>query len=221
MTIEIWSDIMCPFCYIGKRNFESALDQINGKENVQIIWKSFQLDPTIPENFDEKINVYQYLADRKGMSYEQSVRLHESVVRTAKEAGLTYNFDKAIIANSFNAHRLIQLAKEKGLGDQAEERLFVAYFTEGRDFGDSAELVKLGTDIGLTEKEVNDALTNDIYAKKVRQDIYEAQTIGIRAVPSFIFNRRYAVTGAQPPHVFLQTLEKSYEEWKELDPSVL
>jgi len=127
MTIEIWSDIMCPFCYIGKRNFESALDQFKGKENVQIIWKSFQLDPTIPENFDEKINVYQYLADRKGMSYEQSVRLHESVVRTAKEAGLTYNFDKAIIANSFNAHRLIQLAKEKGLGDQAEERLFLAY----------------------------------------------------------------------------------------------
>ena len=212
---------MCPFCYIGKRNFETALKQFEGKDNIQIIWKSFQLDPTIPETFDEKMNVYEYLADRKGMSYEQSVRLHESVVRTAREAGLTYNFDKAIVANSFNAHRLIQLAKEKGLGDEAEERLFLAYFTEGKDFGDPAELINLGTGIGLTEAEVNEALTNDIYAKKVRQDIYEAQTIGIRAVPSFIFNRRYAVTGAQPPYVFLQTLQQSYAEWKELNASAV
>lgn len=220
MTIEIWSDIMCPFCYIGKRNFESALNQFERKDNIQIIWKSFQLDPAIPEHFGQKINVYQYLAERKGMSYEQSVRLHESVVRTAKEAGLTYNFDKAIVANSFNAHRVIQLAKDNGLGDQAEERFFLAYFTEGRDLGDTAELVALGNDIGLTEPEVRTALNDDAYAKKVRQDIYEAQTIGIRAVPSFIFNRRYAVTGAQPPHIFLQTLKKSFSEWKELNPSI-
>jgi len=220
MIIEIWSDIMCPFCYIGKRNVESALSQFEEKDNIEIVWKSFQLDPSIPQSFDEKVNVYQYLADRKGMSYEQSERMHESVVRTAKEAGLTYNFDTAIVANSFKAHRLIQLAKEKGIGDQAEERLFRAYFTEGRDFGDPEELVKLGNDIGLTEPEVIEALTNDIYANKVRQDIYEAQTIGIRAVPSFIFNRRYAVTGAQPPHVFLQTLERSFSEYKTMDSSV-
>lgn len=210
---------MCPFCYIGKRNFESALGQFEHPGDIQITWKSFQLDPAIPEHFGKKVNVYEYLAERKGMSYEHSERLHESVVQTAAKACLTYNFDKAIVANSFNAHRVIQYAKQKELGDEAEERFFHAYFTEGKDLGEKEVLVELGKDIGLTEADVQQALSNDEYATLVKQDIYEAQSIGIRAVPSFIFNRRYIVTGAQPPDVFLQTLRKSFTEWKKLDLS--
>ena len=120
MKVEVWSDIMCPFCYIGKRNYEAALSGFEGRENIVIEWRSFQLDPTIPKHSPVKENVYQYLAEKKGISYEQSAKMHERVIRMAKDAGLDYRFDKAIVANSFDAHRMIQLAKEKGLGDAAE-----------------------------------------------------------------------------------------------------
>lgn len=217
MKVEVWSDIMCPFCYIGKRNYEAGLKQFADTNNIEIIWKSFQLDPNIPEAVEE--NVYQYLADRKGMSYEQSVQMHESVIATAKQAGLDYNFDKAVIANSFNAHRMIQMAKTKGLGDAAEERLFYAYFTEGKNFGSTDVLVELGKDIGLTEVEVQTALTDDTYAYKVRQDVEEAQQLGVRGVPFFVFDRKYAISGAQPPAAFLETLEKSFSEWRKEHPA--
>ena len=213
MKVEVWSDIMCPFCYIGKRNYETALDQFTDKNLVEIEWHSFQLDPTIPVKNEKKVNVYQYLAEKKGMSYEYSKKLHEKLIQTARDAGLEYNFDKAIVANSFDAHKMIQLAKTKNLGDAAEERLFRAYFTEGRDFGDTDTLVSLGKDIGLQENEIRDALKSDEFAYKVEQDIQEANDIGVGGVPFFVFNGKYAVSGAQPPEYFLQTLQKSFEEW--------
>lgn len=214
MKVEIWSDIMCPFCYIGKRNFENALAQFADSNNIQIEWKSFQLDPTIPTHFDEKVNVYDYLAERKGWSHEQSIAMHDRVVEMAKNVGLDYRFDQAVVANSFHAHRMIQMAKTKGLGDAAEERLFRAYFTEGKNFGDPAVLVELGSDIGLSEAEVKEALSNDDWAFLVNQDIREAQSIGVTGVPFFVFDRKYAVSGAQPPQAFLQALAQSYDEWK-------
>ena len=213
MKVEVWSDIMCPFCYIGKRNYETALQKFKDKDLVEIEWHSFQLDPTIPVKNENKVNVYQYLAEAKGMSYEYSKKLHEKLIQTAKNAGLEYNFDKAIVANSFDAHKMIQLAKTKKLGDAAEERLFSAYFTEGRDFGDTDTLVSLGKDIGLQENEIRNALKSDEYARKVEQDIQEANDIGVGGVPFFVFNRKYAISGAQPPDYFLQTLQKSFEEW--------
>jgi predicted DsbA family dithiol-disulfide isomerase len=213
MKVEVWSDIMCPFCYIGKRNYEMALKQFEYSDRVEIEWHSFQLDPTIPKKNEKKVNVYQYLAETKGMSYEYSKKLHEKLIQTAKNAGLEYNFDKAVVANSFDAHKMIQLAKTKGLGDAAEERLFHAYFTEGRDFGDTDTLVSLGKDIGLQEDEIREALGSDEYSYKVEQDIQEANDIGVGGVPFFAFNRKYAISGAQPPEYFLQTLQKSFEEW--------
>jgi predicted DsbA family dithiol-disulfide isomerase len=218
MKVEVWSDIMCPFCYIGKRNYESALNRFANNKNVEIVWKSFQLDPTIPQVVDKKVSVYQYLADRKGWSYGQSVKMHEGVVQTAKMAGLEYHFDKAVIANSFKAHRLIQMAKTKGLGDKAEERFFFAYFSEGLDLGNTDVLTNLGKDIGLTEPEIIEALTSDEYAYKIQQDIQEGQNLGIRGVPFFIFNRKYAISGAQPSNSFLETMEKSYSEWRKENP---
>lgn len=213
MKVEIWSDIMCPFCYIGKRNFEAAMQQFADSANIEVEWKSFQLDPNIPVQ-TVPTNVYAYLAKRKGISYDESVKMHERVVAMAKQAGLQYNFDKAVIANSFNAHRLIQLAKTKQLGAQAEERLFYAYFTEGKDMGNVAVLKELGKDIGLTEAEVNTALTDSRYADKVNTDISEARRVGASGVPFFVFDRKYSVSGAQPPAVLLQTLQKSFKEWQ-------
>ncbi len=218
MKVEVWSDIMCPFCYIGKRNYEAALSQFAENKNIELEWHSFQLDPTIPASSDKKLSVYEYLAERKGMTYEQSVSMHHSVIQTAKNAGLTYNLDNAIVANSFDAHKMIQLAKTKGLGDEAEERLFYAYFTEGKDFGKLETLVELGLEIGLLEEEIVSAVNSDDFAYKVQQDIQEAQNIGVRGVPFFVFNRKYGVSGAQPPQAFLQTLEQSFNEWRKDNP---
>ena len=214
MKVEVWSDIMCPFCYIGKRNYETALQQFSQNDQVEIEWHSFQLDPTIPETTNEKISVYQYLADRKGMTYEQSVNMHKGVIETAKNAGLTYNFDKAIVANSFSAHKMIQLAKTKGLGDAIEERLFLAYFTQGKDLGNIDILVELGEETGLKKDEIISAIQSDEFAYKVKTDIQEAQNIGVRGVPFFVFNRKYGISGAQPPKAFLQTLEQSFKDWE-------
>ncbi len=205
---------MCPFCYIGKRHYEAALQQFPEAEHLEIIWKSFQLDPSIPTDIPKKVSVYQYLAERKGISEEQSIRMHEGVVEMAKKAGLNYQFDKAIVANSFQAHRLIQKAKTKGLADEMEERLFAAYFTEGKDCGDIQVLSELGKAIGLSEIEVADAFANDEYAYRVKQDIQEAQSIGVNGVPFFVFNRKHGISGAQPPQLFLQTMQKAFAEWR-------
>lgn|SRR5574343_295277 len=211
MKVEIWSDIMCPFCYIGKRHFESALHQFAHAENVQLEWKSFQLDPTIPK-MDERVDVYQYLADKKGMSLEQSKSLHQNVIQMAKNAGLDYNFDIAVVGNSKDAHRLIQFAKTRGLGDQAEEALFKAYFTEGRNMANLNDLAEIGVSIGLDSVELTSILESDAFAYEMMQDIQEAQNIGVQGVPFFVFDRKYAISGAQPVEAFLQTLEKVYSE---------
>ena len=122
MKVEIWSDIMCPFCYIGKRNFEAGLAQFSEREQIEVEWKSFQLDPTMEEVPKYQDDLYMYLADRKGFSYEQSKAMHMNLVQSAKSVGLEYNFDRALVTNSMKAHRIIQMAKTKGLGDEAEER---------------------------------------------------------------------------------------------------
>jgi predicted DsbA family dithiol-disulfide isomerase len=218
MKVEVWSDIMCPFCYIGKRNYELALKQFANHSDIEIIWKSFQLDPNIPNQSDHNVSVYQYLADRKGISLEQSVKMHERVIKMANSVGLEYNYDKAIVANSFKAHRMIQMAKTKGLGDVAEEHLFNAYFCQGKDFGKTEVLIELGKSIGLNEADVNEALNNDEYAYKVKQDIMEAQHIGVNGVPFFLFNHKYVISGAQPVDIFLETLQKSHTEWRKDNP---
>lgn len=216
MKIEIWSDVMCPFCYIGKRNFETALAQFPEKEHIEVVWKSFQLDPTIPEVANETQE--EYLVKRKAMSIEQVKGMLENVTQSAKDAGLEYHLDKSIMVNSQKAHQLIQFAKTKGLGDEAEERLFKAFFTEGKSIADIKTLTQLGKEIGLDETELQTAFTDDKYAYLVNQDIQEAQQIGVRGVPFFVIDRKYAVSGAQPAEAFLQTLEKAFPEWRKLNP---
>jgi predicted DsbA family dithiol-disulfide isomerase len=214
MKIEIWSDVMCPFCYIGKRNFEAAIDQFQHKDTIEVEWKSFQLDPSLPEKPAHQDNLYQFFSEYKGVPYEQSVQMHQNLVQSAKAVGLEYNFDKAKITNSFKAHRIIQFAKTKGLGDKAEERFFKAYFTEGKNVSDAVTLLQLGKEIGLTEDEVNEALTNPVYKTKVEEEVKEAQHIGVSGVPFFVIDRKYGVVGAQPAAVILQNIEKAYSEWE-------
>jgi predicted DsbA family dithiol-disulfide isomerase len=219
MKVEIWSDIMCPFCYIGKRNFEAALKEFEAKNEIEIEWKSFQLDPTIPKTFEKKVSTYEYLADRKGMPVERSKELHDSLVETARKVGLTYNFEKAVVANSFDAHKLIQLAKTKGFGDAAEESLFKAYFTDGKDMSDHSILIQLGKEIGLNEEEITTALTNEEFDSKVNLDISEGSQLGVAGVPFFVFDRKYAISGAQPIETFLNALKQSYAESTDEGPT--
>ena len=209
---------MCTFCYIGKRNFERALEQFADKDKVQVVWKSFQLDPSIPEVQSESYS--NYLVKAKGMPKAQVDAMLANVTQNAKNAGLDYDFDKSVMVNSLKAHRVIQFAKTRGLGDVAEERFFKAFFTEGENIADDATLIKIGKDIGLDEAAVELALTNDKYLDMINQDIQEARTIGVQGVPFFVFNRKYAVSGAQPPQAFLQTLQKSFAEWREVNPEI-
>ncbi len=216
MKIEIWSDVMCPFCYIGKRNLETALEQFPDKNHVDIVWKSYQLDPAFPESVTE--DYHTYLVKRKGMTGEQVKTMLENVTQTAKQAGLDYHLDKSVIVNSLNAHKFIQFAKTKGLGDQAEEHLFHAFFTEAKNIADLKTLTQIGIEIGLEEFEIKTAFTDEKYAALVKEDIKEGQQIGVQGVPFFVLDRKYAVSGAQPPQAFSQSLEQAFSEWRKLNP---
>lgn len=218
MKIEIWSDIACPFCYIGKRNFETALAQFTDKENIEVEWKSFQLDPSAPEVAVE--NQEDYLVKRKGMSREQVQSMLANVTKMARQSGLEYHLDKTVMVNTQKAHQLIQFAKTKNLGDAMEERLFKAYFTEGKNLADVEVLSQIGKEIGLDEDELKTAFSDDQYRYQMKQDIQEAQNIGIRGVPFFVFDRKYGISGAQPPLAFLETLKKSFAEWRKANPEI-
>lgn len=210
IKVEIWSDVVCPFCYIGKRHFENALQSFEGKDDVEIIWKSFQLNPD--QVTDTSITIYESLSKSKGWSAEQTKNTTAHVTDMATNAGLKYDFDKIVVANTFNAHRLIQFAKTKGKGDLLEERLFKAYFTEGKNIDSVEVLATLGEECGLDKNEILSLLQSTQYETEVNQDILEASQIGVRGVPFFVFDRKYAVSGAQPAEAFLQTLQTIQKE---------
>jgi predicted DsbA family dithiol-disulfide isomerase len=215
MNVEIWSDVVCPFCYIGKRRFEKALEDFQGKDKVEVTWKSFQLDPDMKPKAGGQ-SVHEYLAQRKGVSVAEGRKMNDYMSEMAKEVGLDYDFDKAIINNTMNAHRLIHFAKKHGKQDAMKERLFAAYYTQGQDIGDVDTLVKLGEETGLNGAEIRQMLASEEYLEAVQQDIYEAQQVGVRGVPFYVFNRKYAVSGAQPTEVFKDVLDKVWEEEKPL-----
>lgn len=218
MKIEIWSDVICPFCYIGKRNFETALAQFADKDNIEVEWKSYQLDSSVPEVAVETQE--DYLVKRKGMSRDQVKGMLANVTEMAKQAGLEYHLDKSVMVNTQKAHQLIQFAKTKNLGSEIEERLFKAFFTEGKNVADIETLTQLGKEVGLDANELQVAFTDAQYKNKMQQDILEAATIGVQGVPFFMFDRKYGVSGAQPAQAFLETLSKSFSEWKTKNPEI-
>lgn len=216
MKIEIWSDVMCPFCYIGKRKFETALEQFADKDNIEIEWKSFQLMPELETQPDVSLN--QFFAEAKGLPIEQAKQMNDRVALMAKQIGLEYNLDKAIPANSFKAHRFIHFAKANGKQNEAEEILFQSYFTDGKNIDDNNTLLALGKELGLDNDALQKVLENETYADEVRADILEAHQIGVRGVPFFVFDRKQAISGAQEPQAFLQTLENTFAEWRKENP---
>ena len=211
MKIEIWSDVACPFCYIGKHKLDSAIQSFPELANVKVEWKSFQLDPDIASS---ALGITEYLSQRKGMSVASVAQMIENVKYMGAQSGLDLNFEKVIIANSFKAHRLLHFAKEKGLQHETEEALFEAHFTHGKNISDDQDLIEAAMKVGLDKSEAEAILKSNKYTDEVAQDIKEASELKIQGVPFFIFNRKYAVSGAQDVSVFKKVLRTSYDEWQ-------
>jgi predicted DsbA family dithiol-disulfide isomerase len=210
MEIEIWSDVVCPFCYLGKRRLEQALADFPGRDEVSIAWKSFQLHPDMRRAPGQSLE--KYLMERKGWSLAQIQSIHERMAKTGAEAGLEYRFDKAVVADTFDAHRLIQAAQAEGKGTAMEDRLFRAYFSEGKDIADPETLKALAAEAGLDPARTATMLSDkDAFADVVRGDIEEAEQLGVTGVPFFVFDRRFAVSGAQEVDVFKRALGQAAE----------
>jgi predicted DsbA family dithiol-disulfide isomerase len=209
MEIEIWSDIMCPFCYIGKRKFETALQNFEHKDKVKVIWKSYLLDPGLVS--DSTKSIHQHLANTKGWTVEYAREMGAYVSKMAKEEGLQYNMDLVKVANTFDAHRLIQMAKQIHKGDEMEEVLFKAYFTEGKNLADQTVLKSLAISVGLDGEDVDVMFKSKNFAKEVLEDLKSAEDNGVSGVPYFVFDRKFSVSGAQPSETFLNALRKAWK----------
>ena len=210
MKVEIWSDIACPFCYIGKHHFQKAVDTLFDKDHVEVDWKSFELDPNAKRDYDD--DIYTLLANKYNQTREWAINSAENMRAKGNEIGLEFNFNKAISTNTFDAHRLLHLAKSKGLQNEAEEALFEAYFKDGQHIGTYEVIIKVGKKIGLAENEVKAMLNSDMYATEVREDERQGQRFGIRSVPFFVINRKYGISGAQPISHFVDVLKKANED---------
>lgn len=209
MKVEIWSDYVCPFCYIGKRKFESALAQFEHKDQVEVEFRSFELDPNSDSSL--KLSNNRMLADKYGMSLEQAKEMSGNVAQQAAAAGLIFNFDNMLIHNTFDAHRLAQYAAAQGKGAELSERLLRAHFTDNDDISSHERLSELAEEVGLHKEEALKMLASDAYADQVRGQEEEGSRLGIRGVPFFVIDRKYAVSGAQPPEVFLDGLTKAWQ----------
>lgn len=209
MNIEIWSDVACPFCYIGKRHLEQALEQLPDLD-VDITWKSFELDPNAPINSD--LDIYDSLAKKYGRDRNWAKQMNANMVNMASKAGLSFDMDSLIPTNTFNAHQLIHLAKEKGKQDEMKEALLSAYFTEGKHVGKPEVLIEIAESIGINEQEVRKVLEDNSYSNKVVKDVEEAHSLGVQGVPFFYINEKYGLSGAQPVEVFVEALSKIASE---------
>lgn len=216
MKIEIWSDVACPWCYIGKRRFETALAAFPHRDSVEVQWRSYQLDPTLPEHYDG--TELEYLSSRKGIAMAQLAQMVEHVAGQAKGEGLDFRFDDIVVANSFTAHRLIHLAAAHGQQDAAKERLLSDHFEHGKDIGNADYLTSVGLDLGIDADEVAELFSTDKYADDVRQDFSEGRALGITGVPFFVIDRKFGLSGAQPAETFTAALEQA---WQESNPLVL
>jgi predicted DsbA family dithiol-disulfide isomerase len=210
LTVEIWSDVVCPWCYIGKRRFEAALESFEHRDEVTVMWRSFELDPAAPD--DAEGTATERLAAKYGMSLERAEALHKEMTERAAAEGLDFRFDLARGGNTFDAHRLIHLAATYGHQAAAEERLMRAYFTEGAAISDPETLIALMAEVGVDAGEARDVLVSDRFAEDVREDEQLAGQLGIQGVPFFVIDRRFGVSGAQPPEALVQALERAWGE---------
>lgn len=211
MIIEVWSDFVCPFCYIGKRRLENALEQFPYKDQVKVEFKSFELDPNSSK--DVGMSMYEVLASKYGTTIEQAENMCAGVSEQANSVGLDFHFDTMIPTNTFDAHRLAKFAKTKGMEAEITEKLLFAHFTDSKHIGDHEVLVDLAVSVGLDRDEVITILgDHSAYAEEVRSNEADARQIGVQGVPFFVLNKKYAVSGAQPLEVFTGAIQKVWEE---------
>ncbi|WP_394279259.1 DsbA family protein [Microbacterium sp.] len=213
IKIDVWSDIACPWCYIGKRNLEVGLAQTAGDDDapkVEVTYHSYELSPDTPVDFDGDIS--DFLAEHKGISREQAAQMHEHVTGVAANAGLEYHFEKMQHTNTVKAHELIHFAKANGKQIEMAERLMAAYFTEGRHVGRVDDLVALAAEVGLDADAAREVLESGRYLADVRADQKQAQAYGIQGVPFFVIDGKYGVSGAQPPAAFAQIARQVWGE---------
>jgi predicted DsbA family dithiol-disulfide isomerase len=210
MKVEIWSDVVCPWCYIGKRNLEEALARFDHRDGVEVVWRSFELDPGAPRRREGEYA--ERLARKYGVGRPEAQAMVDRMTSRAAEAGLTFRFDLAQPGNTFDAHRLIHLGRERGVQDAVKERLLAATFTEGAPIGERDALVKLGAEAGLDPDEARLVLEGDRYGAEVRGDEEAALDLGVTGVPFFLVDGKFAVPGAQPPELLLRVLDRAWSE---------
>lgn len=207
MQIEIWSDVICPWCYIGKRRFEMALADFAHKECVEIIWRSFELDPKSPQQYAETLE--EMLSHKYNVTPQEAAAMNARVTAVAQEIGLDYRLSDARPGNTFDAHRLLHFAASRNLGDRATERIMHAYFSESLAVGDRAALARLAPEFGIAESEAMAVLESDAYSSEVRADEARAAKFGITGVPFFVIDEKIGISGAQAVEVFADALRKA------------
>jgi predicted DsbA family dithiol-disulfide isomerase len=210
MQVEIWSDVVCPWCYLGKRRFEQALAGFEHRDGVQVMYRSFELDPTAPAGVTTP--TVELLAQKYGMSPEQASQAQRQMEERAAGDGLTFRMDGLRSGNTRDAHRLIQLAKDRGRQDAMVERLHKAYFSEQDSVFDHEALTRLAVDAGLDREEVAGVLAGDSYDDHVDTDEAMAQALGATGVPLFVIDRKYGISGAQPAETITQVLQRAWSE---------
>lgn len=213
MMIEVWSDIACPFCYIGKRRLSAALETFPHRDDVEVVWRSFQLQPQMVT--DPSLSIAEYLANSKKLHPDQVAQMNQRVGQMGAGEGISFDFGRVVVANTFNAHRLLQFAQAQGHGDAMKERILRANFSEGANVDDTATLERLASDVGLEADAVRELLASDGYADEVRRDMAEARELRISGVPFFLLNRAYAISGAQETALFSQAIERAHSEWRD------
>lgn len=213
VKVEIWTDVMCPFCYIGKRKFEAGLAGFAHKDKVEVVWKSYQLNPDLKT--DASVSLHAYMAGRKGVSMEEAAAMSEGAMQKATTVGLNYNMDKVIPANTLKAHQFAHFAKKHGVQSSAEELLFRSYFIDGKNVDNVSTLLQLVEELGLSAEEFKLAMDKQCYLADVKADMEEAKELGIRMIPHFMVNRKYVVSGSYDSQTFTDILTKAYDEGKQ------
>lgn len=216
MKIEVWSDFVCPFCYIGKRRLEQALEEFGHQDKIDVSFKSFELQPHLPS--DQNVSIHEMLAKKMNTTPEQAKAMNQQVIASAATVGLDYQFDEMKQTNTLDAHRLVKYADSVGKGGELTERLLSAHFLESKFLGEDETLLDLATEVGLNREEASKVLSSSDYLDDVRLDQQEGQQLGVQGVLFFVFNRKYAISGAQPHEAFVQTLQKVWEEENQSSP---
>ena len=212
LRIDVWSDIACPWCYVGKRRLEAALALFPHRDAVEIVWRAFELDPSAPSERDRSVSYAERISKKYGTAVREAEVRVKQMTDVAAQNGLDFRFDIIRSGNTFDAHRVIHLAAERGKQDAVKERLLRAYLTEGELMSDPETLVRLGGEAGLDPEEVRALLASDGHVKHVREDEDEARKLGISGVPFFVMGGKYAVSGAQPTEVLLRALQRAWDD---------